>query len=136
MKLSKSQQEELDQIRKHVLKYGPCGSGELINPETQIEKRRRKLYDLGVVLLVGLGEESKEGFYGGVGIIPADMFDIDKHTKLTLDWQPICKRSVINEREKKIIVQALRLISDSLNPNVDELSPTKEDIESLIRKIL
>ena len=87
MKPSAAQQKEFDVIADIATRAGNYGPGCIENPKTQAEKRCRKLYDLGLVFYVGCGEEGENGFSGGVGLIPAEMFDPDKHTKLPLNWR-------------------------------------------------
>lgn len=85
MKLSDKEQERLDYIRSICEQYGTCGGGNFENPKDQTDKRTRKLYDLGLILSVGVGQRTKDGWTGGGGVIPADMFDPSKHTKLSLE---------------------------------------------------
>lgn len=84
-KLSEREQERLDYIRKVAAQYGTCGAGNIENPKDQGDKRTRKLYDLGLVFMVGVGQRTKDGWTGGGGLIPAEMFDATKHTKLSFE---------------------------------------------------
>jgi hypothetical protein len=99
MKLNELEQERLDYIRKNATQYGTCG-GVPDNPQTRDEKRTRKLFDAGLILYVGVGERTEHGWGGGAGLIPADMFDATKHTKLTLKGPDVaieeefCKNSL------------------------------------------
>lgn len=86
MKLSNKEQELVLYVRETATRYGNAGAGDCRNPKTQADKRIRKLLNAGVLLLVGCGAPSKlpGSFDGGIGLIPADMFDSAKHTKLSL----------------------------------------------------
>lgn len=84
MKLSKNEQEFVEHVRENATRYGNTGAGDL-NPRTRHGKRTRKLIDAGILILVGCGKPSPGypgSFVGGIGLIPTDMFDRDKHTKI------------------------------------------------------
>lgn len=83
MKLSKEEQKFVDYVRENARRYGNTGAGDM-SPRTQKGKRTRKLIDAGVLLLVGCGLPSSHpgSYVGGIGLIPADMFDPAKHTKI------------------------------------------------------
>lgn len=96
MELNELEQKALDYIRQNATRYGNCGGGNFENPKTRDDKRTRKLLDNSVILYVGCGTRTEHGWMGGAGLIPADMFDATKHTKLSVDKQS--KVEVINSR--------------------------------------
>ena len=87
MKLNELEQKEVDYIRKNAERYGTSGGGNFENPKTRNDKRTRKLLDNGALLYVGVGKRTHQGWEGGAGLIPADMFDGTKHTKLSVNTQ-------------------------------------------------
>ena len=84
MKLSPAEVACVEEIRKIALAAAAsaAGPGNLSSPRTRSEKRRRKLCELVFLILVGCGNPLGTGFYHGIGLIPADMYDASKHTKL------------------------------------------------------
>ena len=40
-----------------------------------------------MLISVGVGQRTESGWQGGGGLIPADMFDPAKHTKLSIDGE-------------------------------------------------
>lgn len=88
MELNELEQKTVDHIRQNATRYGNSGGvGNFENPKTRDDKRTRKLLDNGTLLYVGCGQRTEQGWFGGAGLIPADMFDAAKHTKLSVDKQ-------------------------------------------------
>lgn len=85
-KLSPAQQATLNDIIAKTKAYGSTASGDIDNPKDAFDRRRRKLYDLGLVCYVGCGRQTMGGFTGGIGVIPTDMFNPALYTKLPLNW--------------------------------------------------
>lgn len=103
MKLNELEQKELDHIRQNASRYGNVGGGNFENPKTRDDKRTRKLLDNGVILYVGCGTRTEDGWMGGAGLIPTDMFDESKHTKLS-----VCRESKVEVTEDKSLAISLQ----------------------------
>ena len=90
MKLTKTEQAELDRIRDICSRWGTVGCGSMERGGDRTDRTRMRLHKKSAVLYVGVGEKTSMGFAGGAGLIPADVYVETKHTVLelgqSLDW--------------------------------------------------
>lgn len=112
MKLNELEQKAVDHIRHNATRYGTSGGGMFDNPKTHEDKRTRKLLDNGVILYVGCGSRTESGWMGGAGLIPADMFDATKHTKLSVDRDSSLK--VVEQKCNNSLAMVYHVVLDGI----------------------